>query len=168
MVDGYDTNFSGRRREWIEGLEGRRQIAQRIAHRLEDEGCPVVLGSVKILARTLSHAHRDTPVHPSLLNPPRIEASRVRTRHSARPGQESQILSEIASSLRESSRVEVQSILPGQRTKIDVDGRAETVPRRKLRLLLALEAPEGVADILEVESHATLQQACSQAIPVSQ
>jgi hypothetical protein len=64
--------------------------------------------------------------------------------------------------------VEVQSVLPGQRTKIDVDGRAETVPGCKLRLLLAIEAPEGVVDILEVESHATFQQARAQAIPVSQ
>jgi hypothetical protein len=76
--------------------------------------------------------------------------------------------SEIASSLRESGRVEVQSVLPGQLAEIDVDGRAEPVPGRKLRVLLTLEPPEGVADILEVESHATLQQARSCAAPVSQ
>jgi hypothetical protein len=37
-----------------------------------------------------------------------------------------------------------------------------------LRVLLTLEAPEGIADILEVESHATLLQACSLAAPVTQ
>jgi hypothetical protein len=37
-----------------------------------------------------------------------------------------------------------------------------------LRRLLTSEAPEGVADILEVEFYATPLQACSLAAPVSQ
>jgi hypothetical protein len=163
MVDRYDTNFRGRRRERIGGLEGRRLIAQRIAHWPEDEGIPVLRVSVEILARKLSHAYGDTIVQPSFLDPPGIEAGRVRAHQAAGPGQEPQIQSEIASSLRESGRVEVQSVLPGQLAEIDVP-----VPGRKLRVLLTLEPPEGVADILEVESHATLQQARSCAAPVSQ
>ena len=122
----------------------------------------------RILARKLSHTYSDTIVQPSLLNPPRIKASRVETHQAAGPGQKPQILSEVASALRESGCVEIQPVLPGQLTKIDVDGRAEAVPGRKLRVLLILEAPEGVADILEVEYHATLLQACSLAAPVSQ
>src|SRR6267378_8550340 len=122
----------------------------------------------RILARKLSHTYSDTIVQPSLLDPPRIKASRVETHQAAGPGQKPQIQSEVASSLRESGRVEIQPVLPGQLTKIDVDGRAEAVPRPKFRVLLTLEAPEGVADILEVESHATLLQAGSLAAPVSQ
>src|SRR5260370_42406657 len=167
MVDRCDANFRGRRRERSEGLEGRKQIAQRIVQGRDDERRPVLPVSIEILAGKLSHAYSDTLVQPSLLDPPRIEASSVRTHQSAGPGQEPEIQSEIASSLRESRRVEVPSVQPGQRAKIDVDGCAEAVPGRKWRLL-TLEAPEGVADILEVESHATLQQACSRAVPVSQ
>jgi hypothetical protein len=51
--------------------------------------------------------------------------------------------------LRECGRVEVQSVLPGELAKIDVDRCAEAVPRRKLRRLLTPEAPQGVADILK-------------------
>jgi hypothetical protein len=149
IVDRYDPNFRGRRREWIGGLEGRRQIAQRIAHWPVDEGLPVLRVSIEILARKLPHAYGDTIVQPSLLDPPRIEASRVRTHQAAGPGQEPQIQSEIASSLRECGRVEVQSVLPGELAKIDVDRCAEAVPRRKLRRLLTPEAPQGVADILK-------------------
>jgi hypothetical protein len=50
IVDRYDPNFRGRRREWIGGLEGRRQIAQRIAHWPVDEGLPVLRVSIEILA----------------------------------------------------------------------------------------------------------------------
>jgi hypothetical protein len=63
--------------------------------------------------------------------------------------------------------VEIPSVETGQRAKIDVDGGAEAVPHGKGGLR-ALEAPEGVADIPKVESHALLQQACSEAAPVSQ
>src|SRR5882762_452397 len=102
MVDRYDTNFRGRGRERIGGLEGRRQIAQRIAHRPVDERLPVLRASIEILACKLSNPDGDTIVKPSLLDPPRIEASRVGTHQAAGPDQKPQILSEIASSLRES------------------------------------------------------------------
>src|SRR5260370_35435613 len=88
-------------------------------------------------------------VQPSLLDPPRIEASRVRTHQSAGPGHVPEIQAEIAPSLRQSGRMEVPSVEPGQRAKIDVDGGAEAVPHGKGRLL-TLEAPEGVAAILMV------------------
>jgi hypothetical protein len=73
----------------------------------------------------------------------------------ARPGQEPQVQPEIAAALREAGRVEVQTVLSGRLAKVDVDSRAEAVPALKLRVLLALEAPEAVADILEFEFHAT-------------
>src|SRR5262249_28140451 len=76
--------------------------------------------------------------------------------HTPGTGQEPQLLSEIASSLPESSRVEIQAVLTGQRAKIDVNRCTEAVPGRKLRFLLALEAPERVADVLEVEPGAAL------------
>jgi hypothetical protein len=63
--------------------------------------------SVEILARKLSDADGDTVVQPSLLNPPGIEAGRVRAYKAARPGQEPQVQSEIAAALREAGRVEV-------------------------------------------------------------
>jgi hypothetical protein len=167
MVERCDANFSGRRRERIEGLQRRRQVAQRIVQRRHDEGRPVLRVAIEILAGELSDAYGDAIVQPSLLDPPRIEAGRVGTHQAARPGHESEIQSEIASSLSQAGCVEIPSVEPCQRAEIDVDGGAESVPHGK-GPLLALEAPEGVADILEVESHALLLQACSRAAPISE
>ena len=60
------------------------QIAQRIAHRLEDEGCRVVLRAVKILACELADPCGDSFVKPSLLDPPGIETGRIHACHAAR------------------------------------------------------------------------------------
>jgi hypothetical protein len=83
---------------------------------------------VAILAGKLSHAYSDTIVQPSLLDPPRIEAGRAEADQAARPGQKPEIHSHVASALRESGRMEIQPVLPGQLAKIDVDGRAEAAP----------------------------------------
>ena len=128
MVERYDANFRGRRRERIDGLKRRGQVAQRIVQWRHDEGRPVLRVSIEILAGKLSHAYGDAIVQPSLLDPPRIEAGRVGTHQAAGPGHEPEIQSEIASSLRQSGRVEVPSVVPCQRAKIDVDGGAEAVP----------------------------------------
>src|SRR5882757_11551645 len=168
MVERYDPNFCGLGRERISGLEGCRQIAQRIADWPVDESLSVLSVSIEILARKLSHTYSDTIVQPSLLDPPRIEAGRAETHQAADPGQKPQIHCEVASALRQPRCVEIQPVLSGQLAKIDVDGRAEAVPGRELRVLLTLETPEGVADILEVEYHARLLQACSLAAPVPQ
>src|SRR5262249_5880985 len=97
-----------------------------------------------------------------------MEAGCIIAGHPAGTDQEPQLLSEISSCLPESSRVEIQAVLTGQRAKIDVNRCTEAVPGRRLRFLLALEAPEGVADVLEVEADATLKQARSHSAPISQ
>jgi hypothetical protein len=62
--------------------------------------------------------------------------------------------------------MEIQSLLANQRAKIDVHRSSESVPARKSLLLLALEIPEGVADVLKIEIYSALQQARPLAAPV--
>src|ERR1700688_113137 len=84
VANRHDTQFKRRSRRRIKGLEVREQIAQRISHRLEDEGCRVMLSSVEILPRKLTNACCDSFIQPSLLQPPGIKAKRIRARHAAR------------------------------------------------------------------------------------
>ena len=57
--------------------------------------------------------------------------------------------------------MEIPALVTRQRAKIDVDRRPDPIPRRELRCLLALQTPERITDVLEVEAHATLEQARS-------
>src|SRR6516164_1249124 len=65
-----DANLCRWSRERIEGLESRKQIAQCITHRLEDERRSKVLDAIKVLPGELSRPRNDTVVEPSLLDPP--------------------------------------------------------------------------------------------------
>ena len=127
-----------------------------------------MLGSVEILARELAHACGDPFVQPSFFQPPGIEATCIRARHAAGAGQEPEICSEIAAALPECCRMEIQTLLTDQRTEIDVYGSAESVPTRESFLLLTLNVPERVANVLEVEPHTMFEQAGPLAIPVTQ
>ncbi len=100
------------------------------------------------------------------LDPPGIEATCVRAGHPAGTGQEPQIGHEFASTLPQRCRMEIQSLLTRQRTEIDVHCSPEAIPTRKSLLLLALEVPEGIADVLKIEVHSTLLQARPLATPV--
>jgi hypothetical protein len=62
--------------------------------------------------------------------------------------------------------MEVQSVLTGQRTKVDIYGSPESVPTGKSLLLLALDIPERIADVLKIEFHSTLQKPGPLAAPV--
>jgi len=64
--------------------------------------------------------------------------------------------------------MEIQTLLTDQRTEIDVYGSAESVPTRESFLLLTLNVPERVANVLEVEPHTMFEQAGPLAIPVTQ
>src|SRR6516165_7979911 len=66
----YDANLSRWSRERIERLASCKQIAQCIAHRLEDERRSEVLDSIEVLPGELSRPRNDTVVEPSLLDPP--------------------------------------------------------------------------------------------------
>jgi len=125
-----------------------------------------VLGSVEILTRELPDARGDAFIQPSFLNPPRIETGGSLAGHTARTGQENQGCAEIATSLPESSSVEIQSLLTDQRAEVDVDRSAKSVPTCKAIRLLALEVPEGIADVLKIEFHAALEQARPLATPL--
>src|SRR5713226_6006406 len=141
VVNRYNPQFKRGRRRRIKGLEVCEQIAQRIAHRLEDEGCRVVLRAVEVLTCKLADACADSFVEPSLLEPPGIEAGRIHARHAARTGQQAQISSEITSSLPERRRMEKQIVLAYQLAKIDVDCPSEAVPARESFFLVALDVP---------------------------
>jgi hypothetical protein len=62
--------------------------------------------------------------------------------------------------------MEVQSVLTGQRAKVDIYGSPESVPTGKSLLLLALDVPERIADVLKIEFHSMLQKAGPLAAPV--
>ena len=62
--------------------------------------------------------------------------------------------------------MEIQTTLTDQRAKIDVHCSAKSVPTRESLLLLALDVPERIADVLKIEFHAALQQARPLAAPV--
>lgn len=152
-MDGHNANLHRGRGGRIEGLKICEQIAQRIAHRLEDEGRRVVLSSIEILTCELANAYSDPLIQPSLFYPPRIETARIHAGHAARTCQQAQISSEIAAALPESRCVEIQAVLADQLTEIDVYSSPEPIPTRKPLFLLALEVPQGIVDILKIEFH---------------
>ena len=55
--------------------------------------------------------------------------------------------------------MEVPTMVTGQCAEIDVDRPAEAVPACKAFRLYALEIPQRIGNILEIETHAALQQA---------
>jgi hypothetical protein len=58
--------------------------------------------------------------------------------------------------------------MTGQRAKIDVYRSPKSIPTRKSLFLLALEIPEGIADVLKIEFHAAFQQVRPLAAPVTE
>ena len=125
-----------------------------------------MLSPIEILTRKLTHARRDAFIQPALLDPPGIQAARIFAGHPTRAGEETQIRSQIASTLPERGRMEIQSLHSGQRAKIDVHRPAKSVPTGKSLFLFALDVPEGITDVLKIESHAAFQQARPFAAPV--
>jgi hypothetical protein len=61
-----------------------------------------------------------------------------------------------------------QIALPDQFAKIDVDCPPEAVPAREAFFLLALDVPERIADVLEIEPDTSLLQPRSFAVPLSE
>jgi hypothetical protein len=57
-------------------------------------------------------------------------------------------------------------MLTSQRAKIDIYRSAESVPTRESLFLLALDIPEGIADVLKIEFHTALLQARALAAPI--
>src|ERR1700720_3778889 len=64
--------------------------------------------------------------------------------------------------------MEIQPLHTGQRTEIDIYRSAKPVPTCQSLFLLALDVPEGIAYVLEIESHAALKQARPLAGPISE
>jgi len=62
--------------------------------------------------------------------------------------------------------VEVQPVLPGQRAKVNIYGSSESVPTGKSPLLLALDIPERIADLLKIKFHSALQKTRPLAAPI--
>jgi hypothetical protein len=63
--------------------------------------------------------------------------------------------------------VEIQSLLADQRAEIDVHRTSEPIKTCESVLLFALNVPERITDVLEVESHTAFEQPGTFAIPVS-
>src|SRR5260370_42296978 len=61
-----------------------------------------------------------------------------------------------------------QIALTDQLAEIDVDSPSEAVPAREAFFLVALDVPQGIANILETELDSTLQQARPLAGPLSE
>jgi hypothetical protein len=53
--------------------------------------------------------------------------------------------------------MKIQPLPTSQRTKIDVYRSSESIPTREAFLLHALDIPEGIADVLKIESYTALQ-----------
>src|SRR5258707_15700707 len=92
----------------------------------------------------------------------------IRAGHPTWTGEETQICSEIAAALPEPSRMEIPPLLTDERAKIDVHCPSESVPARESLFLHALEIPEGIADVLKMETHTAILQADPLAAPVSE
>src|ERR1700741_197331 len=116
-----------------------------------------MLGSVKVLTRELTHARGNSLVQPSLLEPPGVEPACIRAGQPAGVGEQTEICTEISAGLPECRRMKKQSVQAGQRAKIDVNRSPKPVPTRESLLLLALNVPERIADVVKIESDASLQ-----------
>src|SRR4029077_13737494 len=114
VLEGDNANFRRRRRGRIKRLEVRKQITQRISHRLENERHGIVLRPVEVLARELTDSHGEAFVERSLFHPPGIEPERVGLCHSAGTGQEPKIRPDFGSVLPERSRMKIPAGLAYQ------------------------------------------------------
>ena len=165
-MERYDSEFHCGRRGWIERLESRKCIAQRIAHWFEEEGRCEVLRSIEISTCKLTHTRNDSFIPPSLFDPPGIEAACIHAGHPTWTGEQTQIGPEIAAALPKRCCVKIQPLLTDQRAKIDVDRSAKSVPNGQSLFLFAFDIPEGIADVLKIEAHSMLLKACSLTVPL--
>ena len=110
-----------------------------------------MLCAVEILLRKLSRSRDNPIVPPSLLEPPGVEPKGIGAGHSARTGDRSQVVYELAAALPHSSRVEVQSVKMTQLAEVDVDRAADAVPHREPLRFVALNVPKRVANVLQVK-----------------
>ena len=127
-----------------------------------------MLRPIEILSGKLADTRRNPLVQPPLLQPPGIKPEGVHARHAAGAGQRTEIGSEVTATLPECSRVEVQIAVSRQRAEIHVHGPAKAIPTRKPFFAVALNVPERITQILEIESDATLKQARPQAAPIAE
>ena len=64
--------------------------------------------------------------------------------------------------------MEIQTRLANQCTEIDVHRSPEPVPTSESLFLLAFDVPQGIADVLKIEFHTTLEQARPLTVPLSE
>ena len=64
--------------------------------------------------------------------------------------------------------MEKQVALADQFAEIDIDRPSEAVPAREAFFLVALDVPEGIADVLEIEPDTSLRQTGPLAAPLSE
>jgi hypothetical protein len=64
--------------------------------------------------------------------------------------------------------MEVQSVLVDQRAEVDADCSANTTPVRKPLLLLTLDIPQRIADVLQIEVDTLFFQAGALAAPITE
>jgi hypothetical protein len=78
------------------------------------------------------------------------------------------VLPEIPPGLPDRSDVKVQPTLLRKRAEVDIYRSPESVPTCESLWLNALEVPQGIADVLQIKSHAALKQAGPLATPIPQ
>src|SRR5262249_51683901 len=127
----------------------------------------VMVRSVEILLRELARARNNPFIQPSLFHPPGIEAKRVLASHATWTSQQAEISSQIAARLPDGGRMEVQSGLIRQCTKIDVDRAPDAVEACQTLLLHALHVPKSVGDVLKIEPNTSFHQSCPLAAPLA-
>jgi hypothetical protein len=77
-------------------------------------------------------------------------------------------LPKIAAGLPDRSDVKVQPRLLRKRAEIDIYSSPESVPTCESLWLHALEVPERIADVLQIESHSAIKEARPLATPLTQ
>ena len=105
---------------------------------------------------------------PALLKPPGVEAKGVRARHSTRAGDQSEICAQITAALPKRSRMEIPPVRLDQPAEIDVHRTSHAIPHGNPVRLNALDVPERVADVLNVEVHASLFQTAARPNPIAE
>src|SRR5262249_55762545 len=163
-----DQTCHRRRRRRIERFPGGKQVSERIPHRLENERGGVVLRPIEVLPGKLTGACRDTLVGPTLFEPPRVEAECVRARHSARTRQQIEVLTEDPAALPKACGMEEDVTPPVQLAEVDVNRRADAIPDERTAFFVAVDVPERIAYVLDIEANSTCQQTGPCSIPVAQ
>ena len=146
----------------------REEVPERVVQGLDDVGRAVDLVSVKIESGKLAGFHEKMIVEKRLLQPPGIEASRVRADKAAGIRDHSNVGAEIGAKLPQTGRVKRQPISVIQSPKVNIHRSADSSPSR----LGLFQAADGIGlqirDIEEAKCNSPCRQLASLSSPVTE